>query len=100
MKLVYTNLYNRQREEVIRQYPRFQRYFADIEDLILKDPYASGEERILFQDKSIHARKRAVKTTFFSGLLRDQYLYLTLTYALTADDKIVILFLNLHTYID
>jgi hypothetical protein len=100
MKLVYTTLYNQQREDVINSYPRFRQYFGDIEGLILKDPYASGEELILFQEKRIHARKRAIKTTFFSGLLRDQYLYLTLTYALTADDKIVILRLDLRTYIN
>jgi hypothetical protein len=85
---------------IIKQYPRFEQYFAQVEGAILKDPYASSEEVVLFQEKHIHVRKRAVKTTFFSGLLRDQYLYLTLTYALTTDDKIVVLFLNLRTYID
>jgi hypothetical protein len=100
MKLVYTALYSRRKEAVIKRYARFRQYFEDIENLILKEPYASSEETILFQEKHIHVRKRAIKTTFFSGLLRDQYLYLTLTYALTADDKIVILLLQLRTYID
>jgi hypothetical protein len=100
MKLVYSTLYKQQREDVIKHYPRFQQYFDDIEGFILEDPYASSEELILFQGKHIHVRKRAIKTTFFSGLLRDQYLYLTLTYALTSDDRIVILLLVLRTYID
>jgi hypothetical protein len=69
MKLVYTNLYNQQREEVIKQYPCFQRYFADIEDLILKDPYASSEDRILFQDKFIHAENGPSKQRSLAGCL-------------------------------
>jgi hypothetical protein len=100
MKLVYTISCNKDKDIIIKRYPRFQQYFADVEHSILENPYASSEETILFHGKHIHVRKRAVKTTFFSGLLRDQYLYLTLTYALTTDDKIVILLLNLRTYID
>ncbi|MDR1059464.1 MAG: hypothetical protein LBL43_07925 [Treponema sp.] len=100
MKLVYTALFDRQRKEVIARYPRFREYFDETERRILKEPFASAEEPILFGEKHIHARKRYIKTTFFSGLLRDQYLYLTLTYMLTADDKIVILFLTMKTYID
>jgi hypothetical protein len=47
MKLVYSNLYKQQREDVIKHYPRFQQYFDDIEGFILEAPYASSEEIIL-----------------------------------------------------
>jgi hypothetical protein len=71
-----------------------------VEKYILQDPHASSEEMILYQNKHIHVRKRYLKTTFFSGLLPDQYMYLTVTYALTSDDMIVILFVKLHSYIN
>jgi hypothetical protein len=100
MKLVYTTLYNRQKAQIIKQYSRFLEYFDMVEKNILQDPLASSEETILYQDRHIHARKRFLKTTFFSGLLPDQYMYLTVTYALTSDDIIVILFVNMHSYIN
>jgi hypothetical protein len=100
MKLVYTTLYSQQKEQIIKKYSRFLEYFATVEEYILQDPFASSEETILYQGKHIHVRKRYLKTTFFSGLLPDQYMYLTVTYALTSDDTIVILFVNLHSYIN
>jgi hypothetical protein len=99
MKPAYTSLYNSERAQVIKDYPCFEGYFDDLEARILKNPLASAEEVVLFQGKPVHARKRAIKTTFFSGLLRDEYLYLTLTYALTIDNKVVILFLRLRNVI-
>jgi hypothetical protein len=91
-------LYDRQKRRIIEKYPCFTQYFNDVENRIVEDPNASSEEFIIYQDRHIHARKRSVKTTFFSGLLPDQYMYLTLMYALTKDGKIVILFLSLRTY--
>jgi hypothetical protein len=100
MKLVATPLYNQQKKEIIQKYSRFLEYFDMVEKCIREDPFASSEETILYQGKHIHARKRYLKTTFFSGLLPDQYMYLTVTYALTSDEIIVILFVNLHNYIN
>jgi hypothetical protein len=100
MKLVYSTLYKKTKDQIISLYSCFHDYFDDVEALIQKDPLASREELILFQGKHIHVRKRYIKTTFFSGLLPDSYLYLTLTYAITTDDQIVLILANLHDFID
>jgi hypothetical protein len=100
MKLAYSPSCERIKARIIETYPCFQQYFDDVEKLIEQDPLASSQEIILYQDKQIHARKKYIKTTFFSGLLPDQYLYLTLTYAMTIDNRIVVILVNLHSYID
>jgi hypothetical protein len=100
MKLVHTPSYSRVRERIIGEYACFDRYFSDLENAIVTDPYAAAEEAIIFQDRHIHARKRYVKTTFFSGLLPDVYLYLTVTYFLTGDDRIVLFLASLREFID
>jgi hypothetical protein len=92
-------LYNAKRKEIITQYPRFQEYFEYLEKLVQADPLASGEETILYEGKPVHVRKRYLKTTFFSGLLPDTYMYLTVTYGITAENKAVFLLANLHDFI-
>jgi len=100
MKDGCSSFYKKTKESIISQYSCFKKYFEDVEEMIRKDPYASSEETILYEGKARHVRKRYVRTTFFSGLLPDIYKYLTITYGIAKDGRVIFLFATMHDYID
>ena len=100
MKPGCSSWYSKKKEQIISWYPVFQRYFDEVEGKILEDPSAASEEIIMYEGKPRHVRKRYVKTTFFNGLLPDVYKYLTITYGITVEGRIIFLFADLHDYIN
>jgi hypothetical protein len=92
-------LYKEAKDRILAAYP-VQKYFEDLEAAIEKEPLVSAEEAIIYRGKRVHARKRYVKTTFFSGLLRDIYYYLIITYLITTDDRVVPIMVTMHDHID
>ena len=100
MKLVCTSLYNRKKTETINTYPCFKKYFEDLENLIVSNPEASKLETILYNGKHVHSYRKSIKTTFFSGLLPDTYIYLTITYAPISDKRILLMYVHQHDYIN
>jgi hypothetical protein len=100
MKPAYTSSYKSEKDEIIKKYPPFLKYFAELEDSVCEKPLESTEELIFLNGKKVCARKKHIKTTFFSGLLRDTYYYLTVTYLLTNDDRAVFVHIGMHDYIN
>jgi hypothetical protein len=98
MTLIYTPSYSQRKEEIISESPRFVQYFNDIELKISESPYEAREEEVLHQGRRIHVYKRHMKTVFFSGMLPDYYLYLTVLYLITNDNRILMHSVFLHDF--
>jgi hypothetical protein len=84
--------------ETINKYPAFKRHFAKLERQIQDDPFSAAKEEALFNGKRLSVYKRNLRTEFFSGMLPDRYMYITALYALSADDRIVVINAFLHDY--
>jgi hypothetical protein len=100
MKQKSSILYKTQKDKILRKYPSLIKFFEKVENEILEAPNVARIEEILYNNKPIHVRKKYIKTTLFSGLMRDTYKYITITYALTSDNMVVFMRVDLNDYIN
>jgi hypothetical protein len=98
MKLVYSPSANQRKKEIIGKYPGIAKFFDVLEQEIIDDPLRALEEKLLLGGRWYTTYKRYIKTVFFSGMLPDTYLFLSLNYAITTDDRIAILNVSVHDY--
>jgi hypothetical protein len=101
MKLVYTTSANKKKLIAISKYPGISKYFDEIESKIIEAPTNARQEKLFIDGKQdIVTYRRHIKTMFFHGMLPDSYLFLTLNYAITTDDIILVLEVSVHDYIN
>jgi hypothetical protein len=98
MKPVYSPSSKGAKDRILRKYPNLSRYFDALEGEIEKSPHCVACETILEGGKRYTTYRRCVKTDFFSGMLPDTYLFITLNYAITTDNRIAVLHVLLHDY--
>jgi hypothetical protein len=99
MKLVYSPSANAEKSRAIAVYPGLSQYFDELEREIVENPCSASQEKLLINNGTrCTTYKRSVKTLFFSGMLPDAYLFITLNYAITTDERIVVLNVSVHDY--
>jgi hypothetical protein len=98
MKLVYSPSANAAKSRAITIYPNISRYFEMLERKIVEDPYCASQEKILVNGQFCTTYKRSAKTAFFSGIMPDVYISMAINYAITTDDRIVVLNVSTHVY--
>ena len=98
MQLIYSPSAYHRKQFLLSQYAGIDVYFKKVEDKMQTYPQSPVSDKIILSDGSVQVcYKRQVRTSLFSGLIPDPYLYLSVSYAII-NNTIVVFGVYLHNY--